>query len=125
MPTRFEFKPITRPVTLADYAPEYDGATFQVWVNMPRAVMSDFGRLQDDAATVQSNPIIADDVFERMCQWYATIWSQGDDPATHFTSDDVKQLINHLSDTDPQAWPWLSMRVQQTIANYRMAERKN
>jgi hypothetical protein len=133
---KFEFKKITRPVDLADYAREYTGATFEVWVNPPRAVMADWYEIRaayvDLMSEVQSTP--SNDELRgarfvtlnaRINAWLATLWSQGDDDATHWTAEEVDELVTTLNDTDPQAWVWLLNECLTTITSYRSGERKN
>lgn len=119
----FNFKPITRPLNMAEYAPEYAGAEFQVWVNMPRAVLAELRDMQEAAAIVNGEDRI--DLNRRVFAWCSKVFSQSDDQSTHLTPDEVEQLVTHLIDTDPQAWPWLISRVQEIIADYRTAARKN
>jgi hypothetical protein len=136
----FDFKPITRPVDLAQYAPEYAGATFQVWVNPPRAVMADWGEMRtafvELVSTAQAQPVDDAEVLSergarfvvlnaRINEWLARLWSQADDPETHWTAAEVDQLVTTLNDTDPQAWAWLLNECLTTVAQYRSGERKN
>jgi hypothetical protein len=137
---KFEFKRITRPIDLADYAPEYAGATFQVWVNASRAVMADWYEMRAGYVELvreeQADP--GDDpeaqagrgarfvvLNARINEWLAVLWSQSDDEQTHWTAAEVDQLVTTLNDTDPQAWAWLLNECLTTIQNYRSGERKN
>ena len=119
----FNFKAVTRLLSMGGYAPEYAGAEFHVWVNMPRAVVSEFYQLQDDASVLKGDDRIS--LNQRVFNWLSKVLSQGEDQTTHVTPDEVEQLALHLIDTDPQAWPWLIGQVQTIIADYRTAARKN
>lgn len=136
---KFDFKPITRPIDLADYAPEYQGATVHVWVNMPRATLADWYALQTDAAALvddaKRKPAVDAlldqsaarwaDIERHMNDWLAAAWSQHADVETHWSADDVRALSDHLVSIDPQAWYWLTTRSLAVIREYRNAERKN
>jgi hypothetical protein len=137
---KFEFKRITRPVDLSNYAAEYSGATFQVWVNAPRAVMADWyemraayvqligdgqKRTSDDSGELADRDAKIVDLNTRVNAWLAVLWSQADDEQTHWTAAEVDQLVTTLSDTDPQAFAWLLNECLMTIQNYRSGERKN
>jgi hypothetical protein len=137
---KFDFKPITRTVDLANYAPEYAGATFQVWVNAPRFVMADWYEMRSayvqligDAQEQPSDDpeALADRgarfvvLNARINEWLAVLWSQADDAQTHWTAAEVDQLVTTLNDTDPQAWVWLLNACLTTIQQYRSGERKN
>ena len=137
---KFELKPITRPVELGDYAPEYAGATFHIWVNMPRAQLNELFLLQreaadlveaarldptDDLSKIDRRAALWKDIDARLNAWYARTWSQHADAATHWTADDVRELSDQLVSADPQAWYWLSRKCQATITEYRNLERKN
>lgn len=124
---QFNFKAVTRPVDMADYAPEYTGAIFQVWVNMPRGVLGELYQIQmDRSAFGEHEPLEKHEAINaRVYAWFSRVWSQSADKTTHITPDETEQLIKQLVDTDPNAWPWLSMRCQQVIEDYRTVERKN
>jgi hypothetical protein len=137
---KFEFCKITRPIDLAQYAPEYAGAVVQMWVNAPRAVIAEWGELRAAVVTMVGKMQTEDgddpaiqaqrgdrfvELNGRMNAWWSTMWSQADDPETHWTADDVDQLVNHLTDIDPQAWAWLISTCLETVQAYRSGERKN
>jgi hypothetical protein len=137
---KFEFRSVTRPIDLAQYMPEYAGAVVQMWVNAPRATMAEWIEIRSayvaligDAPTKDlDDPEVQAvrgarfiELSGRINAWWATMWSQADDPATHWTADEVDQLVTHLADTDPQAWAWLINECLATAQAYRTGERKN
>jgi hypothetical protein len=137
---KFEFKKITRTVDLSDYAREYTGATFEVWVNPPRAVLGDWYEMRaayvelvrdaqtdpgDDPETAAGRGARFVVLNARINAWLSELWSQSDDEQAHWTPAEVNQLVDTLTDTDPQAWAWLLNECLTTIQNYRSGERKN
>jgi hypothetical protein len=137
---KFEFKKITRPVDLSNYAAEYSGASFQVWVNPSRVVLADWYEMRaayveliSEAQTQPSNEAMVLELRgarfvalnARINAWLATLWSQDEDADTHWTSEEVDQLVTTMTDTDPQAWAWLLNECLTVIQNYRSGERKN
>lgn len=137
---KFQFRKITRPVDLAQYAPEYEGVVFPMWVNAPRAVTDGWHEIRaayvaligeaqpagvDDAEFQEQRGARFIELNLRINAWWAMMWSQADDPATHWTPDEVDQLVSHLTDTDPQAWAWLINECLATAHAYRTGERKN
>ncbi len=137
---KFDLKPITRPIDLGDYAPEYAGATFHIWVNMPRGLLNEWYLLQratadlvdavrrdqtDDQAALDRRSTQWQDIDAQLNAWYARAWSQHSDADTHWTADEVRDLSDQLVSSDPQAWVWLNRQCQLTITEYRTRERKN
>lgn len=133
----FEFKPITRKIDLADYDPAYTGAIFDVWVNLPRVKFAEFYAIRQETIkqinTAQANPTedeatldergeILIELNKRLCGWFADVWSKG---AEAWDAEKVQALMEHLLDTDPQAWTWLIRTTEQTIVDYRQGNRKN
>lgn len=126
--------PITRPIPLTDYAPELvrdDGApvTVWAWVNPPARLIREMLALQERsrvvreqlAAGVQDGAEIAD-IADAVAAWYAAIWSQHTDPATHWTAAEVRELT--ASETDPGLDAWLKSRTWDAIAEHRTAQKK-
>lgn len=133
----FEFKPITRKIDLANYDQAYAGAAFDVWVNPPRANLAEFYAIRQESIkqvnTAQANPTedettlnergeIWIELNKRLCGWFADIWSKG---VEEWSVEKVNELMDHLLDTDPQAWTWLIRSTEQAIIDYRQGNRKN
>jgi hypothetical protein len=121
----FNFPKITREMRLGDYAPEYAGAVFDVWVNPPRKRLTEFylrfGALNTDRLDEQQSAELND----WLNQWLSEFWSQGLDPVNRLTPADVQLLSEHLMDIDPRAWQWLIENTLSIIALYRDTHRKN
>lgn len=133
----FEFKPITRVIDLAQYDAAYEGAKFEVWVNLPRSKLAEWYAIKQETLSqitlAQSDPTTDDKVLEargqrwielsnKLCEWYAEVWSKG---AETWEPERVNELMEHLLDTDPQAWAWLITQTQQAITDHREGHRKN
>ena len=128
--------PITRPVRLTDYAPEMvrdDGEpiTVWVWVNPPARMIDEMQALRARSVVVrdQLQTIPASDLAPEIkaisadvSRWYAAIWSQHADPATHWTAEDVLALDG--SETDPALGGWLKGRTWDAINAHRSAQKK-
>lgn len=127
--------PITRPIRLTDYAPELvreDGepVTVWAWVNPPARMIDEMQALRERSKTVRDQLAAgAADlqgeigaISEAVSAWYAAIWSQHADPATHWTAADVLAL--DASETDPGLGGWLKTRTWEAIAAHRSAQKK-
>lgn len=55
-------------------------------------------------------------------EWYAQLWSQHSDPATHWTAADVLALEKH--DTDPGLSMWLFRETWRLLNEHRSGEQK-
>jgi len=121
---------ITRPVPLTDYAPELvaapvtEGAatepiTVHVWVNPPRALLDEYWNAVEAAQKAVAGAGEWNGFF---ADWYAQLWSQHPDSATHWTAQAVKTLA--ASDTDPALYVWLVQKSHELIAAHRRGEKK-
>lgn len=132
---------ITRPIHLSDYDPSVTNgasqAVMHVWVNPPRALLDEYREylalskaLQQQAeSTPETEKEKLQEIIEQMIhtsnffsEFYARLWSQHDDPHTHFAPDEVRRLGDHP--TDPQLYTWLTRRTWELIAEYRDATQK-
>ena len=141
---KFSWPVITRGVDLGEYAPEYAGIVFNMWVNPPRLRLigweqlrlqvAELVQLEEQTATAESG---ADslaqearqerwrEVYRAIADWWAEMWSKGPDPSSHWTPDEVETLIDRLTDTDPEAWGWLSTACVSRVHRYREEREKN
>jgi hypothetical protein len=130
----FDLPKVTRELRLSGYAPEYDVAVVDVWVTPPRKTMHELYEIQRGVAELVANTDGLTDklvgeqytaLSGRTFAWLAEIWSQGADPARHFTVEQVGQLSDHLADTDPKCWAWLVQSTISLIESHREGNRKN
>ncbi len=132
--SRFAVPTITRPVDLGAYAPEYAGAVCEMWVNPPRARILEWQSIRARVAalveeaqgTPSEDPVVLEErgrrwlaANEEIAAWWSQMWSQHADGATHWTPSEVKELVTHLSDRDPEAWRWLLDTCLRLIYHYR------
>lgn len=99
---------LVQPLPLADYAPELGAVTIFVWVNPPIEFLRRRETLTDDEIDA----------------WWVELWSQGSDPGTRWTAEDLQRLITETSSTDPGLWPWLARRTWELIGEHRAAAKK-
>lgn len=124
---------IIKQLHLTEYAPEMD-VTIDVWVNPPRAVMLEFSRLRalSEAFPQRLSALSQEEIDERrkigdgmndvgrqIAEWYATIWSQGQDASRHWSTDEVITLMEGMTDTDPMLFVWLMVQTHRLIAAHR------
>lgn len=104
---KINFPRVTQPLDLSDYLPALSGQVIHIWVNAPRDVTSRFAADGTDFAEV-----------------VAELWSQHDDKSTHWTIEEVNQLISGTADNDPGFFKWAIRRTGEMISEYRNAVKK-
>lgn len=115
-------RPLTRPLPLDEYAEGLEirfddgpAKVVHVWVNPPRALREEHDRLLAEARQSGMSP--------ELFAWYARLWSQHPDAATHWTAEEVQALAEN--DTDPNLLIWLQNRSIDMMTAHRSAKRKN
>ena len=148
---KIELRRIVRPVRLCEYAEEYGAEVIHVWVNPSRAKRLELqalgeasmqardrlteladqntGDLTDDERqrlTTEAEELAEefDRLVEPLYAWYADIWSQHDDKETHWTPDDVTQLVQACMDADPALWSWLQDETLRLMREHRDGVKK-
>lgn len=128
--------PIVRPLALSEYAPELAGAPLVwVWVNPTRAFRQEYDALttrRETANAALSAAKPSDDLTALaeelsavglgLARWYAQLWSQHPDAATHWTPEDVTQLANN--EDNPALYGWLCRQAWRLIREYRAGQEK-
>ena len=140
---KFEIKPLVRPICLSEYAEEYGEQVIWVWVNQPRAVrvahaeiVSDFegvveerrvltesGDEVDDQAVAEHGEKL-DELSRRLYGWFADVWSRHPDEETHWTADDVDEMVDACLDADPRLWSWIQSEHWRLITEHREGVKK-
>lgn len=129
---QLNLKKVVRPLDLGEHAKEYAGQVLQVWVN---PTLEKLRRREDldvehqrrisEALTLETAAALADwirDVFEPAMQaWFADLWSQHPDPATHWTVAELQQLRSE----DPALLYFMNVRSTQMINEHRRVEKKS
>jgi hypothetical protein len=98
---------------LADYMPEMAPQELQVWINPPMATRLAYFDALREAATTTTEASLA--TVYRMT---ADLLSQGPDD-THWTVEEVQNLVELCAETDPRFWPWLIDRIVTMIEEHR------
>jgi hypothetical protein len=111
---RFNVPHITRPLQLAEYAPEYGDASIQVWVNPPRAQVMEYYSLFREARAPDAIEHV-DALDKRLTAWLLAEWG------ADWTAAEIEELKAGLMDTDPQMWGWLVGSTMRMIMEHRSA----
>lgn len=129
---------LVRPLDLGAYASEHAGQQVWVWVNPSRMFRQKRVALYTELAEHLRPPVPAegelpaptappaqDDLWrvtwERsLTAWFAELWSQGPDPATHWT---VEQ-IDALDGTDPRLVHWLTESSLALLTEFGEVKKK-
>jgi len=147
---KIELRRIVRPVRLGDYAEEYGDEVIQVWVNPSRATrlelqaigqaaaqardrLAELAKQTGDLADEDRDAINAeleqineefDGYMESICAWYADIWSQHDNEDTHWTAEQVGEVVAACQEDDPAFWAWLQDETMRLIREHREGIKK-
>ncbi len=140
---KIELKALVRPIYLRDYAQEYGDEVVYVWVNPPRRLRLEFfdvtaefagvleQRAKAAAAETPDAEVVAgfDRRLEELAQslygWFAQLWSQHEDAETHWTTEDVVQLMETCQDADPRLWSWLQDETWRLMTEHRDGVKKS
>jgi hypothetical protein len=135
---------IQRPLALRGLAEEYGEDFISVWVNPPRAMLEAYAAAKAESQAVtkrmhelasqQNEEISQEDrqaiaarllaVNERFFDWFAQIWSQSENAATHVTAADVRDLAIRAETDDPALWEFLVHGTWRLIDEHRQHAKK-
>jgi len=109
---KINIPPIVRDLPLKDYAPEMNGGVVKVWVNPTR----DFTRRMIDIKppTDAKESDWKDGIPPQNAEWFAELFSQDADPATHWTDAELQEVFQ----TDPALWGWLQAQAWNLIGEH-------
>ena len=112
---KLNFPKIVRDVSLSEYAPEIN-STIQVWVNPSGRLLA---ALADTfRAYVDSKGQEGQDAFLAVL---SELLSQG---ADKWSVDELRELYEGTTDTDPAFWMWLQNRILKEISEHRHGVKK-
>jgi hypothetical protein len=129
---KIQIKKIVRDLNLGDYDAQYEGLTLKVWVNPDRGTIAEREELQAEFETktqeIRSNNALAEPFLKWVAEvyapaildWYARLWSQGEDAQTHWSVDEMKELDTQ----DPAMLEWMKRRSVQMAIQHRTQEKK-
>jgi hypothetical protein len=75
------------------------------------------GKMTTDRRFVRASQ----NVLQEKHRWYARLWSQGADPDTHWSANE----LNEMEKENPAFFEWLCIRTWKLIEEHRMAIKKN
>jgi len=130
---------IIRPIALSDYADEMGDAVIYVWVNPSRELrikydvereeidelLTEIKELSEQEKKEEQIKLVYDSIAkcnDRLFGWWSEILSQHDDKDTHWTIEEIKQIVD--MDTDPGFWHWLQSQAFDLIESHRSANKK-
>lgn len=144
---KIELRRITRPVPLRDYAEEYGHEVINVWVNPSRAKRLELATLGEASRQAQDRlkelltqaqtDDLTDDTRQQLTDelaaldgelstlmaslygWYAELWSQHPDTESHWTPEEVSELVRACQEADPRLWDWLQEESLRLITDHR------
>ena len=126
---KVEIRAILKVLELKNYDPRMAPGEVFVWVNPTRT----FLLRRDEAMQHISRESVKDgksldmaqerlEIFNaKMFEWYAHLWSKGDDPETHWTADEVEGM----SKLDGAFFNWLVRESARLLREHRTGEKKS
>ena len=138
---------VIQSLELGGYAEEMQGQAVKVWVNPDLAVLrrretliEKYNRLLKNLTDVPEaadkhkikaaeqvrerleafNEFALGDFVNGIHDWFAELWSQSADPATHWTREELVQL----NEADPALYQWMKNRSIEMIEAHRVREKK-
>lgn len=123
-------RPICKVLELKDYDPRMEPGEVFIWVNPQReflrrrdVFMRDFSRAPEinDEKSLDMNLERLEIFNLQMLDWYAELWSKGENAESHWTADEVREL----SDADPACFSWLVSNSTRLMSEHRKGEKKN
>lgn len=139
---------VLRPVHLADYDEAYGDETVWMWVNPPRATKLKFYEMAEEFARIRSQvtelvendggegdsqkaealpPLFArlEELGGELYAWWAEMWSQHQDEESHWTQEEVTELVTAALDADPGFWDFLQESSLDAMQEYREQKKRN
>jgi len=126
---KIEIRAILKILELKDYDPRMAPGEVLVWVNPTRVFLArrDEAMREIPRAAVKDEESIAMarerlEIFNmQMFDWYAELWSQGEDPEMRWTADEIREL----SEVDPSCFNWLVRESARLLREHRIGEKKS
>jgi len=129
---------IIRPLKLADYAPEYEEAVLDVWVNPPSDVTDGINvvirrtneafealkaaKTDEEAKRLRDE---LDTLGTQMAELFSRVWSQGKDPERHMSLDDITALVEECDQNGEPIYSWMTGESWRMILEHRVGIKKN
>lgn len=88
---KLDIPKVVARVDLGEYAPEFNGQVFCIWLNPTLEILRKHNELVKGGDEAALN------------EWYAVMWSQAAEPETHWTGREVLDL----QEKDPALLAWM------------------
>ncbi len=133
---------IVRPLYLREFAEEYGDDFISVWVNPPRAFLTEYEQIRQESKEVTDRLLELakkdgageaereelgkqiQQVNDRFYDWFARIWSQGEDASKHVTMEQVREIAIQCERQDPALWTFLTLMTWGLINDHRNLAKK-
>lgn len=116
---RLEFMKHLEVIDLGDYMPEMTGQKMHTWVNPPMGMRVDYLRALKEAGLEPTGTN-----YSAVYEFTAQLLSQGPED-DRWTADEVRELLESSSQTDPRFWSWLVEQIITRIETHRGNIKKN
>ena len=113
---KLTFPKLTKEIDLAGYHPDMQVKLY-VWVNPPVNTLTSLSEKFKNYA--DSDGKERDDLFVLFSEFL----SQGPED-THFSHEEIKELVDGTADTDPVFWVWLQGQIFNAISDHRTQVKK-
>jgi DNA polymerase III alpha subunit (gram-positive type) len=138
---KFNIPKIIKPLDLSIYDESMRGIEIEVWVNPNRKMLDENQEIMNELAMfikeveriasadldddekqkqLQLAQERSDHAMDRQNAWWATIFSQHSDDATHWTSEDIKIL----DEEDTALWRFVRTAAASMIRDHREGTKK-
>lgn len=133
---KFDIPKIIKPLEMSEYDERMAGLALQVWVNPPSGVHGSYWKAQSelyklskeleslkdsDAKQITDLNARIEKVNRDIFAWFSNIWSQGEDPETHASVEEIEAM----TDEDPALWGFVTSGTMRLIREHRDNQRKN
>lgn len=133
---KFNIPKIIQPLEMSEYDEAMKDLALQVWINPPNRIHASYWKFQADLMRLSKELESLKDADEEKISklnskieavnkeifaWYSEIWSQGSDPNTHVSVEEIEAM----TDEDPAIWAFMTSKTAEMIREHRDKQRKN
>jgi hypothetical protein len=111
---------ILLPLDLGGYADAMSGQIVYVWVNPTRDVLRKRDALISDYNADAKDQEAFSAFMRGIDDWFATLWSQHPDASTHWTAQELAELL----EADPVLYTWMKDSTIEMLQSHRRREKK-
>lgn len=133
---KFNIPKIVKSISLGEYDESLSEQKIWMWVNPPKKMRREFDEIQQGIreqvnllleASEEKKQKIKKAIEKLQAEnsvWWAEMWSQSEDKETHWSVEDVEQLLEKCADKDPQLWSFLIDTSLELLKAHIVGERK-